>query len=214
MRFHHRASHGEGGFTLSIDALQIPAGAQWALVGPSGAGKSTLLNLIGGVLPPASGRVLLDGLDLTAATEAQRRQHRLRSVGWIHQRLGLLPYLCALDNILLPLRLAGRLDRKAAEARARDLAAAVGVGDHLRRRPDRLSQGERQRVALCRALIVEPALILADEPTGNLDDDTTEAVMALLQRHSRVQGCAVIMATHDRRLLPRFDAVLDLRDLR
>ncbi|MFN3201455.1 MAG: ABC transporter ATP-binding protein [Bradymonadia bacterium] len=201
-------------FTLSLPDLEIPPGAQWALVGASGSGKTTLLSLVGGVYRPTTGEITLGDFALSAASEGARRRHRLHTIGWIHQQLSLIPYLSVSENITLPLRLAGAV-RVPAEIRqrARDLAEQVGLSHRLGHRPDQLSQGERQRVALCRALITRPALVLADEPTGNLDPTTAAQVMDLLQQQIRAHGATLLMATHDHGLLDRFDRVLDVQAL-
>ena len=159
----------EGEFSLRIDELAVDAGRAVAVIGPSGSGKTTLLNLIAGIATPAAAGGDA-GVEVSASDDAERRDFRIRSIGLVFQEFELLEYLTVLDNILLPYRInsALRLDAAVRERAAR-LAGEMGIGDKLDRLPDQLSQGERQRLAVCRALLTEPPLLLADEPTGNLD---------------------------------------------
>ncbi|MEY2980377.1 MAG: ABC transporter ATP-binding protein [Planctomycetota bacterium] len=201
--------YGECGFQARIDAFDVGAGEPVAIVGPSGSGKTTLLHLLAGVLVADSGQIEVAGADVTAQSESERRRHRLENLGLVFQELELLDHLDVLENILLPY-LIGRGADRSAPTRAEDLAARSGLGDLLRRRPRDLSQGERQRVAVCRALVTGPRLILADEPTGNLDPHTTARVVDLLLGHAEAIGSAVVMVTHDHGLLGRFRRVFDL----
>ncbi|MEM8884550.1 MAG: ABC transporter ATP-binding protein [Planctomycetota bacterium] len=204
----------EGGFKLSLPAWSLDAGARAAVIGPSGCGKTTLLHLIAGILRPSSGAIRIDDTELTALDEAARRSFRVRRLGLVFQEFELLDYLDVLDNVLLPCRLHPDLPLDAAaRERGASLAAQVGLGDKLHRPIRRLSQGERQRIALCRALIAEPALILADEPTGNLDPDNKLRALDLLEQFASASGAALVVATHDHALLPRFDAVIDFQEL-
>ena len=188
-------------------------GERVACVGSSGAGKTTLLHLLTGVLRAQSGRIELNGEELTALGEEARRSLRIRTVGMVFQQFALLDYLCVLDNILLPYLVSEALELDAAARdRARSLAEATGIADLLDRKPDQVSQGERQRVALCRALVTEPPLVLADEPTGNLDATRTDAAMDLLFEVCARHDSTLLVVTHDTRLLKRFDRVLQLEE--
>ncbi|MGF1446014.1 MAG: ABC transporter ATP-binding protein [Pikeienuella sp.] len=204
-----------GGFAIGVPELEVAKGERLALVGPSGSGKTTLLMLIAGILQPAAGRVLVEGTDLTALSDARRRQLRARRVGFVFQSFELVDYLSARDNILYPYRISPglRLDAQV-RARAQALAAASGLGAVLDRRPERLSQGERQRVGICRALLTRPGLVLADEATGNLDPDNKARLLDLMFDRAAEAGAAVIAATHDHGLLPRFDRVIDIAAFR
>ena len=205
-------SHGYGeGFCLRLDQLEIRRGEHTAVIGPSGCGKTTLLRILTGVLQPASGEVACCGQRLGTLSDNATRTLRLRRVGMVFQTFALLDYLSCLDNILLPQRLLGG-GRAAHEAvgRARSLAERAGVAALLHRRPGRVSQGERQRVAVCRALIGSPDLIICDEPTGNLDQERSRQVVDQVFDEAARCGATVIVATHDRSLLPRFGRVLDL----
>ncbi|MFT5288158.1 MAG: putative ABC transport system ATP-binding protein [Planctomycetota bacterium] len=199
------------GFELEIDQLEIKAGERVACIGASGTGKTTLVNLIAGIHVPDSGRVHLAGMELTEAGEAARRAQRIARVGMVFQEFALLDYASALDNILLPYHLSAYLKLNAAvEQRAGRLAERLGISGLLRRRPNKLSQGERQRVALCRALLTEPALLLCDEATGNLDPETAKLAIDLLLEEAATHAAAVFLVTHDHSLLGRFDRVVEM----
>ena len=200
-----------GGFELSVPAFVVAPGESVALSGPSGCGKTTLVHLLAGILGPRAGTVEIAGLDMAALGPADRQDLRALKIGLVFQEFELLEYLDVLDNVLLPYRLTPvlELDVEARE-RARSLIADVGLGDKLRRFPGELSQGERQRVALCRALVTRPAVVLGDEPTGNLDAANRDHVVAALLDFGRANDAAVVVVTHDRELLPRFDRVLDV----
>jgi putative ABC transport system ATP-binding protein len=187
------------------------AGELTALKGRSGSGKTTLLNLVGGLDRADSGRIVVDGLDLADLGENDRLRLRRDRIGFVFQSFGLLPVLTAAENVGVPLRLR-RTPPAEREARVRDLLALVGLTDHAEQRPAELSGGQQQRVAIARALANRPALIIADEPTGQLDSETGRAVMNLLQALVRSEGVAVVVATHDPHLMERADRVLDLRD--
>ncbi len=204
-----RTHSGNEPFTLNIDRFSLHAGEACACIGPSGSGKTTLLNLIAGIVTPARGRLSVLGHDLCRAPAAVRRALRLSRVGLVFQEFELLEYLSVRENITLVRRL-GRLDASALEARAATLAAAAGINHLLSRLPARLSQGERQRVAVCRALATGPALLLCDEPTGNLDPELGLVVTALLLDQARASGAALLMVTHNHALLPTFDRVVSL----
>ncbi|KQB12550.1 ABC transporter ATP-binding protein [Rhodobacter capsulatus] len=192
-------------------SLIIPRGQVVALVAPSGAGKSTLLHIAGLLDTPDSGRVIVNGQDLTGAKDAARTAARREALGFVYQFHHLLPEFTALENIVLP-QLANGSARKAAEARAQDLLARVGLAARAGHRPSALSGGEQQRVAFCRALANRPALLLADEPTGNLDPTTSETVFSALMELVRATGLSALIATHNLELAARMDRVLRLTD--
>jgi putative ABC transport system ATP-binding protein len=204
--------YGDSGFALRIDELNVAAGESVALVGPSGSGKTTLLHLVAGILAPAAGSVVVDGQDLGALDADARRAFRIQRVGLVFQEFELLEYLSVLDNVLLPYRIhpALRLAAAAGE-RARTLAERLDIGDKLTRLPHHLSQGERQRVAVCRALVTGPPLLLADEPTGNLDPANKQRVLDALFALAAESGATILTVTHDHELLPRFDRTIDFK---
>lgn len=204
-------SYEPGGFELHVPRLELHPGESAACIGPSGCGKTTLVRLLTGQLVPGRGTVSLGGRPLSTLSEEGRRARRLREVGLVFQDFALLDYLSARENLLLPYRLSSalRLD-DAARGRAEELARAAGIHAQLGRRPERLSQGERQRVALCRALVTEPGLVVADEPTGNLDPANAVGAVELLLEQVRARGATLLVVTHDHGLLPRFDRVIDL----
>ena len=171
-----------------------------AIVGASGSGKSTLLSIMAGLDTPSSGTVRLAGQDLFALDEDGRAQLRGHKMGFVFQSFQLMPHLTALENAMLPLELAGRRD---ARARATEMLQRVGLGQRLQHTPRLLSGGEQQRVALARAFVVEPAVLLADEPTGSLDHATGAAVMGLMLQLNREQGTTLVLVTHDRGLAER-----------
>ncbi len=211
VRFGHGTPGAGDGFELEIDQLEVKAGECVACIGASGTGKTTLVNLIAGIHVPRSGRARLAGMELTEVGEAERRAHRIARVGMVFQEFALLDYASALDNILLPYHLSAHLElNTAVEQRAGRLAERLGIARMLLRRPNKLSQGERQRVALCRALVTEPALLLCDEATGNLDPETAGLAIDLLLEEAATHGAAVFLVTHDHSLLGRFDRVVEM----
>jgi ABC-type lipoprotein export system ATPase subunit len=191
--------------------LDVARGELLALRGASGAGKSTLLHLIGGLDSPNAGEILFDGCDLAGFSERQLTQFRNRRVGFIFQAYHLLPELDALENVCLPARMA-RLDRSTVEARGRDLLARVGLQDRLDHKPSELSGGEQQRVAIARALINQPELILADEPTGNLDSRTGGEIIELLKSLRTEKQTTLVIATHDAKVAAHAGRVIELAD--
>ena len=195
---------------LSDVCVAIAPGEIAVLVGRSGSGKSTLLNLIAGIDRPTSGRVVVDGTDLTALDEDARTRFRRRRIGFVFQFFNLIPLLTVEENLLLPLDLNGMADAGGL-ARARGLLERVGLGDRGASLPDRLSGGEQQRVAIARALVHEPVLILADEPTGTLDAEMAAAVLALLDELVREAGKTVIMVTHSREVVGVADRIFAVR---
>lgn len=180
--------------------LAVMQGEAVAIVGASGSGKSTLLALLAGLDTPTAGTVLLDGADLFALDEDARAVLRGRAVGFVFQSFQLLPSLTALENVMLPLELAGRID---ADAAASEILSRVGLAERLHHYPKHLSGGEQQRVALARAFVVRPKLLLADEPTGSLDAESGEAIIALLFQLNRESGTTLVLVTHDEHLAGR-----------
>ena len=207
--------YGDGRFRFRVPHLSVEAREKLAIVGPSGSGKTTLLNLIAGILTPASGRIDVAGTHVADLSDAQRRHFRASHIGFVFQDFALLDYLTARQNILYPFRITPALTLDA-EARdmAETLAEACGIADKLDRHPTALSQGEQQRVAICRALVTKPKLILSDEATGNLDPDSKVRILDLLFEQSERAGAAVLAVTHDHELLPRFERVLDFAQFR
>ena len=191
--------------------LEIGRGEFIALAGPSGSGKSTVLNLIGGLDRPTSGRVWFNGTELASSDEPTLTQHRRRNVGFVFQSFNLLPRLTAEENVALPLMFSG-VPEKQRLARARSLLQRVGLGARLTHRPTQLSGGEQQRVAIARALVARPALLLADEPTGNLDTHTGAEIMALLCELNQEQGLTLLVVTHDPEVAAFADHTVRLRD--
>lgn len=208
-------SYPKGGYTLRVSSLEVRQGESLAIIGQSGSGKTTLLHLLAGILKADEGAIEVDGQRLDALSESERRAFRISRVGSVFQALELLDYLTVLDNVLHPFRIHPVLKltpRIREEARA--LAVRVGLGDKLKCRPGTLSQGERQRVALCRAVLPRPALILADEATGHLDPANKQRVVDFLLESSAQTGSTLIAVTHDHEILDRFAHVVDLDALK
>lgn len=209
-----KRSYGTG--AAAVHALRgvsfdIPRGELVALKGRSGSGKTTLLNLVGGLDAADEGRIVIDGTDLAGLGEEGLLELRRDRIGFIFQSFGLIPILTAAENVGVPLRLR-KADPKEREDRVALLLALVGLADHAAQRPGELSGGQQQRVAIARALANRPALLIADEPTGQLDAETGLAVMELLRAVVRSEGCTALVATHDSQLLGLADRVLELRD--
>jgi putative ABC transport system ATP-binding protein len=188
--------------------LRVPDSQFLAITGPSGSGKSTLLGLVAGLDAPTSGRILIDGIDITGMGEDDLAKLRSAKIGIVFQFFHLIPSLTALENVMVPLELAGRRD---ARSRARDLLEEVGLTSRAHHYPSQLSGGEQQRVALARALSNNPPILLADEPTGNLDVANGQNVMELLLNVRKDRGVTLLLATHDLALARRADGVLRLR---
>ncbi len=193
-------------------SLTIPTGAFGAIIGKSGSGKSTLLALLGALDKPTSGSINIDGKNIVGMNDKQLIQHRRHKIGFIFQNYNLVPNLTALENVMLPMEFAGIETRKRKE-RAIELLGQVGITeDKYRRKPTRLSGGEQQRVAIARALANQPKLILADEPTGNLDTATGKMIVDLLKNLAKAKNITIIAVTHDRSIARQAQAVFHLRD--
>jgi len=209
-----RKSYTQGGSEVTALAgvsLQIARGEFAAVMGPSGSGKSTLLHLIGGLDRPTAGDVVVDGKVISQMDDDAVTLFRRENVGFIFQFFNLLPTLTGIENVALPLILDGKSEREA-EARAEALLARLGLAarrDHL---PEQLSGGEIQRIAIARALVFDPPILLADEPTGNLDTKNGAAILETIRTINREAGCTVVMVTHDRDAAGRTDRVIHLRD--
>jgi ABC-type lipoprotein export system ATPase subunit len=205
--------YGEGDFALLVPELVVERGERVAVIGPSGSGKTTLLNLIAGITTSQRGRVVTKGVEVTALDDARRRAFRIRHIGLVFQEFELLEHLSVLDNVLLPYRINPSLRLEPpVRQRAVELARMVGVADKLGRFAHRLSQGEKQRAAVCRALIAEPEILLADEPTGNLDPTNKGRVLEILFDYAEEHGATLVTVTHDHDLLGRFGRVIDFKE--
>lgn len=199
----------EGDFSLKVDELQVGAGQSAALTGRSGSGKTTLAHLIAGILPIGSGRVRVGKTDLKPLADAERREFRIANIGFIFQDFALLDYLTARDNLMLPFAINRKLKAQPEDHEyAETLASSVGLADKLSRHPAQLSGGERQRLAIARALVTRPQLIIADEPTGNLDRETADTILDEIIKHKA--DATLLAITHDPSILPRFDQVIDV----
>ncbi len=205
-----RLTAGGHGITILDDiTLLIPEKQLVAIVGPSGSGKSTLLGLIAGLDNPTSGSIKLGGIEITTMPESQMARYRRQKIGYIFQSFHLIPTLTALENVAVPLELNGDLDAK---KRAAELLAAVGLQDRQSHYPVQLSGGEQQRVAVARAFACRPPILLADEPTGNLDSATGRQVIDLLLSLNRDHGSTLVLVTHDPDLASCAERIISLRD--
>ena len=202
-----------GEFRLNISDFQVSGGEKIAVIGPSGSGKTTLLNLIAGIITPLKGTVSVGDAQVSELGDRDRRDFRISSIGFVFQDFELLDYLNVLDNVLHPYRITGALKLdKAVRNRAEALTQEMGIGDKLKRKPNDLSHGEKQRVAICRALLTQPKLILADEATGNLDPDNKGLILDLLFQTVQDHDATLLAVTHDHELLKRFDRVVDFQE--
>jgi len=202
----------DGDFHLHIPKLEVDAGTKAALIGPSGSGKTTLIHLLAGIVPAVSGQVMVHGAPLNQFGDAERRHFRIANIGFVFQDFALLDYLTILDNILYPYRINRALNlTPPVRDHAIHLATMVGIEDKLKRHPHHLSQGEKQRAAICRALVTRPPLLLADEPTGNLDPANKSHILQLLFQYVDDHGATLVAVTHDHGLLSGFDRVIDFQ---
>ncbi|MFC7073384.1 ABC transporter ATP-binding protein [Halovenus rubra] len=201
-----------GGTVTALDdvTLELPESSYTAVMGPSGSGKSTLLNLIGALDTPTSGNVTVDSRNISTLSESERAQLRGTQLGFIFQTFNLMTRLTALENATLPLVFA-EWDRTQRQTRAQDLLEGVGLGDRIHHLPRELSGGQRQRVAIARALATDPTLILADEPTGNVDTETGNEIMELLAETNK-RGNTILLVTHERRIAERADRIIHMTD--
>lgn len=191
--------------------VEVRAGCLTVVRGPSGSGKTTLLNLLGGLDRPTSGRVLLGDDVLSELSEAELAVARRDRIGYVFQNFGLIPVLSAAENVEVPLRLR-RMERGQRDERVAEVLELVGLTRHAGQRPGELSGGQQQRVGVARALVARPEVLIADEPTGQLDSETAERIMDLILELTRIRGTATVVATHDPLLISRADEVLELRD--
>ena len=208
-------SYPTGNFSLHIPEFSVETLEKVAVIGPSGTGKTTLLNLIAGIIVPAQGSIRVKDISVDQLNDARRRQFRITQIGFVFQDFELLDYLNVFDNILHPYRItkALQLDPPVRQ-RAGMLAEAMGIGDKLKRRATDLSQGEKQRTAICRALLPKPTLILADEATGNLDPENKTRILNMLFRAVEEHETTLLAVTHDHELLKKFDRVVDFMEFR
>lgn len=205
-----------GSGQIAVEALagvdvKVRAGRLTVVRGPSGSGKTTLLNLLGGLDRPTSGRVLLGDDVLSELSEAELAAARRDRIGYVFQNFGLIPVLSAAENVEVPLRLR-RMERRQRDERVAEVLELVGLTRHAGQRPGELSGGQQQRVGVARALVARPEVLIADEPTGQLDSETAERIMDLILEVTRIRGTATVVATHDPLLISRADEVLELRD--
>ena len=206
LHFHYPNSE----FRLTVPEFAVSSGEKIAVVGPSGSGKTTLLNLLAGILSPRQGTIQVGETAVSSLADAGRRDFRISNIGFVFQDFELLDYLTVLDNILHPYRITGALKLSSkVRQRAVHLAEQMGISGHLKKHPGELSQGEKQRAAICRALLPNPSLILADEATGNLDPTNKNRILDLLFESVAAHDATLVAVTHDHELLPRFDRVVD-----
>lgn len=192
--------------------FSIPAGSFTAIIGKSGSGKSTLLGVISGLEKADAGRIIVQGQDLSSFDEARMATLRRREIGIVFQSFNLIPSLSALENTLLPTFFDDDIPAAARRKRAIDLLEQVGLAARMHHRPSELSGGEQQRVAMARALVNKPAILLADEPTGNLDDETGAAILKLLLAMSRAHATTLVVVTHDRDIAAKADTIIEMKD--
>jgi len=209
-RYRNRRTDKTSSFGMRVDTFSVPQGASVALVGPSGSGKTTLLGLIAGTLRPETGDITVNNQAMTGLSDGDIGQFRVRNIGQVFQAFELLSYLTVIQNVMLPWYILGDSHRSNARQHAAKLLASVGLESKIDARPGELSQGEQQRVAVCRAMFNNPTLLLADEPTGNLDQENKQNVVDLLRNQAKRNNSTLLMVTHDESLLDRFDTVLDM----
>lgn len=202
---------GETVYALSGIDLDIYQGEYLSIMGPSGSGKSTLFNMVGALDNPTSGEVLVKDVCISSLSSLEKSYFRCRHIGYVFQSYNLIPFLTAIENVSLPQIFLG-VDEDEAHSRAAEVLTYVGLGDRLTHRPDELSGGQQQRVAIARALVNEPTILLADEPTGNLDLDTGKEIITLFKDLSVDRGVTVISATHDHKMLAASDRIVWIAD--
>lgn len=211
LEFHYPGN----GFRLDIDAFNVSQGEKVAVIGPSGSGKTTLLNLASGIIKSVHGSIAVADTQIEQLSDAERRDFRINNIGFVFQDFELIEYLNVMDNIIHPYRITRSLRlTPTIRQRAVQLAEKIGIGDKLHRYANDLSQGEKQRVAICRALLPEPKLVFADEATGNLDPRNKGRILGLLFDNVAEHGTTLLAVTHDHELLPRFDRVVDFLQFR
>lgn len=204
----------QSSFRLKFDSMRAEPKKAVALIGPSGCGKTTLMSLIAGILPSQGGKILINNTEINSLTDKQRRLFRIQNIGFVFQDFALLEYLNLYENILHPYRINSALTLDAlVKKRARDLAERVGISKRLRNYPGQTSVGEQQRCAIARALLNEPSVILADEPTGNLDPKNKRAILEILLQYVQDHEATLLVATHDYDLLDSFDETIDFKTL-
>ena len=200
-------------FRLEIDRLTFNKGSKTAIIGTSGYGKTTMLNLIAGIILPERGDVIIEKNKINAFSDKNRRDFRIQNIGFIFQDFRLISYLNVMDNILLPYRINSTLQIKKETVQAvSELAEELGIANKLKKYPSKLSHGEKQRVAICRALLNQPSLILADEPTGNLDPENKKKIMDILFTAVEKYNATLIAVTHDHDMLKGFEKIIDFKD--
>jgi putative ABC transport system ATP-binding protein len=210
-----RFSYPKSDFELGIDLMNFKEGSKTAIIGPSGFGKTTMLNLIAGIILPDAGKVKIDDITINALSEKERRNYRIQNIGFVFQDFRLVPYLSVLDNILLPFRINNIIKPDSQTAsRARSIADDLYIGKLIKKYPAKLSHGERQRVAIARALINQPKVLLADEPTGNLDPANKLHIKDILFDVVAKHQATLITVTHDHEMLNGFDNVIDFKNLK
>jgi putative ABC transport system ATP-binding protein len=200
-------------FKLQVNELSFEKGSKTAIIGPSGFGKTTMLNLIAGILIPDSGKIKMEDVNVNDLPDNQRRNFRIQQIGFVFQDFRLIPYLNILDNIILPFRINSilKIENDTVE-RSKQIALDLGLGDKLKKYPSKLSHGERQRVAICRALLNHPPIILADEPTGNLDPENKRKIMDILFDYVERFNSTLITVTHDHEMLKGFENTINFAD--
>ena len=204
--------YADSNFKLKIDQLKFETGSKTAIIGTSGYGKTTMLNLIAGIILPEKGSVIIENYDINSLSDKDRRDYRIQNIGFIFQDFKLIPYLNVLDNILLPYRINNSIKiKKNTLDDVKAIAEDLGISDKLKKNPSKLSQGEKQRVAICRALLNKPSIILADEPTGNLDPENKKKIMDILFSTVNKYNATLITVTHDHEMLTGFERIIDFK---
>jgi putative ABC transport system ATP-binding protein len=207
-------SYDVGDFRVTIKDFGVRPNEKWSVVGPSGIGKTTLLNLLAGILIPGKGSIVVEEYNIVELGDEDRQDFRALKMGLVFQEFELLEYLSVLDNVLLPFRVSPVLKLNSDVIdNAKSLCSEIGLGGKLNRYPGHLSQGERQRVAVCRALVTNPVLLLCDEPTGNLDKVNRDHVINMLFRYSESSSAPLVVVTHDQELMERFDMLFDMNEV-